>query len=84
MSEDFDISLKFILQKGSTLELPKNWTKGPSVGVYTLVQLTTTDTEYQTVSQEFQRSCARQIVKVCNICNGFIEKYNICQQSVLL
>ena len=54
-----------VFLKGATMDLPKNWTTGPTAGTYTLVQLATTDLEFATVSQEFQRTCPRQIVKVC-------------------
>ena len=46
------------------MDLPKNWTKMTGTGVYELVPLSTTDSEYKTVSQYFARTCARQIVKV--------------------
>ena len=46
------------------MDLPKNWTKMTGRGVYDLVLLSTTDSEYKTVSQYFARTSTRPIVKV--------------------
>ena len=46
------------------MDLPKTWTKMTGPGVYELVQLSTTSPEYQTISQEFLKTCNRQIVQV--------------------
>ena len=49
---------------GIILELPKTWNKMSDKDAYILVQLSPTDAEYVTVSQEFSKTCNRQIVKV--------------------
>ena len=41
--------------------------------VYSLVQLSPADAEYMTVSQEFLKTCSRQIVKV----GGFIIPFGV-------
>ena len=51
--------------KLSGATIPDHWTKMDGSNVYQLVQLTPTDAEYQKVSQEFQKTCKRTLIKVC-------------------
>ena len=58
------ILIQFICFLDSKLDLPKNWTQMSASKAYELVPLLPSSQEYVVVSQEFARTCQRQIIKV--------------------
>ena len=63
-THDSRIILQLLVCNFTGVTLPDHWSPMTGSVVYQLIQLATTDKEYQTVFQEFQRTCTRQVVKV--------------------